>query len=149
MDCPFPPGRLRRLERSSVIDAARTGAEDTPWPDTPRAPRNAPVPPTMAILEDMAASAAPGAGGTLLPENPSPTRVPIGVPSSFRISHVRKALAPPRMSAIAPPGAGFGWSLRTCSRRTWVPLAGWPLTATMSEMYISLKNLLREAVGLE
>src|SRR2546427_7319686 len=108
------------------------GAEDTPWPDTPRAPRNPPVPPMMAILDAVAASGAPGAGGTsgAFPDQPAPTRVPMWVPSGLKISHLMSAAAP-MMSAIAAPGGGFGLGLRMGSRRIWVPLAGWPLTATM------------------
>jgi hypothetical protein len=94
---------MRRLAGSSAIDAARP---TPPVPEIwPRAPRNAPVPPTIAQFA-RSVEGVPGGGG--LPLNPRLTSVPTGVLSLFKISNTCSRSAVRVTSAIAPPGEGAG-----------------------------------------
>src|SRR5215472_8170160 len=82
----FPPPLIRRLAGSSVIDAIRKGTVVPPLPTIPRAPRNAPVPPTIAQPPFPWAVGDPGEGGP--PDSPKATIVPTSVPSLFKISKI-------------------------------------------------------------
>ena len=84
----LPPPCNRRLAGSSDIDAARLGifCEFTAWPACPRTPRNAPVPPKIALFPRVTAKGDPG-GATPAPR-PEAMMLPIGVPSALRISKV-------------------------------------------------------------
>src|SRR5579883_97011 len=91
----------------------------------------APVPPVIAkLFPPVADNGDPG--GAAPPANPVATRVPIGVPSLFKISKVNTATATRTVSAIVPPGAGAVLEKKFCAERMLVPVMGCPLTATMS-----------------
>src|SRR5262245_2297084 len=111
MNLRLPPPFWRRLAGSSVIDAERfrilCGSRAAPY--WPRAPRNAPVPPTIAKFPPLWAKGAPGGGGP--PFGPKATMVPIGVPSGLRISNVWYRSDARWVSAIASPGLAVGLSL--------------------------------------
>src|SRR5271154_5561839 len=130
-----PPPFARRLAGSSVTDARRMGtaAEPSPCialPVWPWAPRNAPVPPTIAKLCDPAG----GPGGDGPPAfSPSVMTVPTGVaPSLWRISYVSNRIEFRETSATGWEAMAVGDVQTDTPREVYVPLAGWPLTATMS-----------------
>ena len=85
----FPPPFLRRLAGSSAIEAWRGGPcgfGRARAPVIPRAPKNAPVPLTIAVLPCVTCRGAPGTAEP--PLSPKAMMVPIGVPSALKISNV-------------------------------------------------------------
>src|SRR5260370_15581983 len=130
----LPPPFIRRLAGSSVIDSLGLGIVwgVAPWPNCPRAPRNAPVPPTIALLPWVCARGDPGDGKPTPPPSPAAMMLPIGVLSVFKISNLRSIMEDRVISAIASPGFGAVVRLSLRIAKAAVPLAGWPLTATMS-----------------
>src|SRR5258708_37636152 len=136
---------MRRLAGSSAIEAARMGSVFPPVPSCPRAPRNAQLPPTIAQSPLRTAAGEPGVAPPLIPRA---TMVPMGVPSLFRISKIFCRIEGWAVSAMAPPGAGAGLVMMVCARAAYRPLAGWPLTATMSAKRYSTKKFLGRTEGV-
>ena len=104
-----PPPRTLRIEGSSVTEAARPVAVICDKPACPRIPRNAPVPPVIAIVLAAVGDSPdgePGGGG------PKPIRVamivPTGVPSTCWISHTQSVKKLRVVSEIACSGCGVG-----------------------------------------
>ena len=74
--------------------------------------------------------------------------VPIALPSLFKISKVSTTTALRTVSAIARPGAGTVLRKEYWLLRVIVPLAGWPLIATISAMATALAKLLGIDAGV-
>src|ERR1041385_15848 len=129
-----PPPFWLRLEGSSVMDAVRSevapGKRTLLTPPWPRAPKNAPVPPTIARLRPP--TGGPGGMGDPL-FSPIVIIVPTGVPSLCRNSNVSSRLEGQVVSAIAfKPGVGVLLIQTAVPRTAQVPLTGWPFTDTIS-----------------
>ena len=130
----LPPPCVRRFDGSSAIDNLGLGfvCGVAPWPNCPRAPRNASVPPMIASSRCVCARGDPG-GGEPTP-NPVAMMLPIGVPLVCKISNLKSTIESRVMSAIACPAFGAGRRISLRILKTAVPLAGWPLPApTASE----------------
>src|SRR5215831_14371671 len=129
-----PPPFLRLFAGSSVMDAVRSevapGKRTLLAPPWPRAPKNAPVPPTMARLRPP--TGGPGGVGDPL-FSPMVIIVPTEVPSLCRISNVSSRLEFQVVSAITKiPGVGIGLMHTDVPRTAQAPFAGWPFTDTIS-----------------
>src|SRR5260370_41853571 len=92
------------------------------------APRNAPLPPTIAWLPCVTANGAPGA--RLDRDSPTPKMVPMDVLSAFKMSKLDSVRPAILVSAIAAPGLASSVVFTYLIREVYVPLTGEPLTAT-------------------
>src|SRR5499427_9575669 len=99
----------------------------------PRAPRSAPVPPTIAQLP-VSPEGCPG--GAEPPLIPRVMIVPIGVPSACKISKMFSRIAVRLTSAMARPGGGFVFAPAARTPAANNPFAGCPFTATMSPITV-------------
>src|SRR5690242_19625808 len=108
-----------------MMDANRAGmlCGVAAWPWVPRAPRDAPVPPVIALFPCDCPAGDPG-GGVPAPACPDNMRLPTILPSGVRNS--KAALAPlgRPVSARESPGLAFAVRLTLRLWKVAVPFAG-------------------------
>src|SRR5215831_16864440 len=99
---------MRRYAGSSAMEATRPVSVAPPSPPTPRAPKNAPVPPVMVTFACKKLEGAPGGFGA--PPQPVAMMVPTCVPSACLTSKIQskknEAVIPVRDVNVARPVGG-------------------------------------------